>query len=111
MLFFSNSLQCITSMVKLWCLVLHKFIFQWLIFTFQVTCTADDDAEVASTDRGTPLGTVMESKTLTVDIVNHVKTVHVFQYMYMYLHKTQEVYMVIIFFKFLMQISYMTCIV
>ena len=38
-------------------------------FTFQVTCTAVDDIEVASTDKGEPWGTVIESKTVTVEIV------------------------------------------
>lgn len=38
-------------------------------FTFQVTCTAVDDIEVASTDKGAPRGTVIESKTVTVEIV------------------------------------------
>ena len=33
-------------------------------FTFQVTCTAVDDIEVASTDKGAPLGTVIETKTV-----------------------------------------------
>ena len=33
-------------------------------FTFQVTCTAVDDIEVASTDKGAPRGTVIESKTV-----------------------------------------------
>ena len=38
-------------------------------FTFQVTCTAVDDIEVASTDKGEPWGSVIESKTVTVEIV------------------------------------------